>query len=260
MSSIVCPICAHDDQIQKLSAIASSGTATGSFSGPTGGVTYSNKQWGTFGGYSHLTGQTATKLAQMLEPPRKPTPSTFSMFPGTCLTVVVVLIGAAITTVTLIENSIPTALLFLVLTAAISAFLARGSENQRKAFEAEHLKENQLALDRYQIAVALYDRSYYCFRDDQVFDPETGKHCAPQNLAEFLFPPENRPENTALPIAAEPTKPIRGFDNTPERVSRLGAQVFICPKCGTMNSLVVFHCEKCGTGLERVQPISNPYV
>ena len=32
-----------------------------------------------------------------------------------------------------------------------------------------------------------YDRGYCCSRDDHVFDPETGSHCAPQDLTKFFY-------------------------------------------------------------------------
>lgn len=45
-----------------------------------------------------------------------------------------------------------------------------------------------------------------------------------------------------------------------KRVEKLGIEVTTCPKCGTLNSLVLIHCEKCHTNLSKVKPIRNPYL
>lgn len=76
--SITCPVCNKDDVIQKVAAIIVSGRASGTFSGPSGGVTYSDGKWGTVGGYSVLSGQTTTELAQLLAIPKKPKEHAFS--------------------------------------------------------------------------------------------------------------------------------------------------------------------------------------
>ncbi|GAB4574703.1 MAG: hypothetical protein Kow0077_22600 [Anaerolineae bacterium] len=36
---------------------------------------------------------------------------------------------------------------------------------------------------------------YYCFRDDIVFDPETGEWCHPADLHEFLYAGSLSPQN-----------------------------------------------------------------
>ena len=74
---IVCPIDSKDDAIQKVSALVSAGKSTGSFSGPSGGLTRTGEGWGSTVGYTTLRGGTITDLAKMLTPPRKPKQSIY---------------------------------------------------------------------------------------------------------------------------------------------------------------------------------------
>ena len=66
------PICNKDDAIQKLSVIVASENSSGTFSGPSGGVTYVDGKWGSVGGYSSLSGSTMSELARRLAPPPAP--------------------------------------------------------------------------------------------------------------------------------------------------------------------------------------------
>jgi hypothetical protein len=52
--SIVCPVCGKNDAIQKVSGVVASGQASGTFSGPTGGVVNVDGKWGTTGSYTSL--------------------------------------------------------------------------------------------------------------------------------------------------------------------------------------------------------------
>ncbi len=65
----ICPVCGKDDAIQLVSAVVASGQATGTFSGPSGGVAYVGGKWGSVNGYTTLRGGTTSQLAQLLAPP-----------------------------------------------------------------------------------------------------------------------------------------------------------------------------------------------
>jgi hypothetical protein len=195
---IACPVCGQNDQIQKISAIRSSGTATGSFSGPTGGVTYSNKQRGSFGGYSYMSGSTVTALAKMLEPPRSPSRGEAGCIANFGISMLFVLAGAIIAEsmpviavpITQSEGREPEVATIGILMLAVGAFLwwlavrtnRREKAKKQKVFDEAYTHE-KIAWDK---VIAKYDRCYYCFRDDQVFDPETSDHCTPRELATFL--------------------------------------------------------------------------
>jgi len=70
--AIICPQCNNDDSIQRVSAVVAGGTSTGSFSGPSGAITYSDGKVGSVGGYTHLSGSSTTNLANMLKLSPKP--------------------------------------------------------------------------------------------------------------------------------------------------------------------------------------------
>ena len=53
MSPAFCPIDGKDDAIRKVSAVYNEGIASGTFTGPTGGATYSDGKWGVAGGIAY---------------------------------------------------------------------------------------------------------------------------------------------------------------------------------------------------------------
>jgi hypothetical protein len=167
---IVCPVCGQIDQLQKVSAIRNTGITTGSFSGSTGE-------------YSTLRASASTQLAQLLEPPQKPSPE-FRWQVGCmvfCGLGTLVGVGIAIL-IPPQEEFFPRyfvvvfyGLLFLWL---YSGFRKTTRRNQEK-LPGELVKWTK--------QIQIYDRLYYCFRDDQVFDPETDKHYPPQDLTKILY-------------------------------------------------------------------------
>jgi len=75
----VCPMCGKNDTIYKVSGVVTSGQASGTFSGPSGGVVNVGGQWGTTGSYTTLSGSTATNLAALLTPPSEPKKRAFGL-------------------------------------------------------------------------------------------------------------------------------------------------------------------------------------
>jgi hypothetical protein len=75
----VCPVCGKNDTIYKVSGVVTSGQASGTFSGPSGGVVNVGGQWGTTGSYTTLSGSTATNLAALLTPPSEPKKRAFGL-------------------------------------------------------------------------------------------------------------------------------------------------------------------------------------
>jgi hypothetical protein len=68
----VCPKCQKDDRIARLPAIIQAGRASGSYAGPSGGVTHSDGKFGGVGGWTTLQGSITTDLARVLAPPVEP--------------------------------------------------------------------------------------------------------------------------------------------------------------------------------------------
>ena len=70
--SLICPVCQRDDLIQKVTAIVSSGTFTGSFIGPTSSIGQTGDTLSTGFGITSVSGSTQSNLAKQLASPPKP--------------------------------------------------------------------------------------------------------------------------------------------------------------------------------------------
>lgn len=181
---IICPVCGKNDAIQKVSGVVASGTASGTFSGPSGGVVNIDGEWGATGGYATLSGATASNLAYLLTPPQEPKKRAF----GWLVTVVIwyfcgafALAGAVYSVIFLAQGK-PGDMLGLSLLMAVGIaglWWYFRKHNERKA---EYPTE-KLAWDK---AMARWGTSYFYSRDDVVFDPATGETCRPQEMKQFL--------------------------------------------------------------------------
>jgi hypothetical protein len=173
---IVCPKCSKDDAIEKLSSVASSGEAS------------------TYGSSS-----TEAVLARKLSPPQEP------KRPGeSCavyvflalglwgLALVLIVVGIFLFVVAAIDSS-PEFGRFVALVALGPGSIIIGiamipggilllTRTQRAA-KARYGEKKPA----WQKATVIYDRSYYCFRDDIVFDPETGRTADPSRFHSFLY-------------------------------------------------------------------------
>jgi hypothetical protein len=193
---IACPKCGNAEKSQKVSGIVAAGTGSGSYSGPTGGVTYSDGQWGTVGGYTTLSGQHSTTLAQLLSPPDVPKKS------STCLPVAVVgcLLYSAIPvglgfimsimspltkqlsvvpsdTTCLLGVAIPLGGI-IIATVLLLRYGQWAGQDATKHYEAAHT--------RWSSAMERWSRLYYCSRDDLVYDPETGESFPPGATGRYV--------------------------------------------------------------------------
>ena len=167
-TSFLCPVCGKDDAIQKVSAIVASGRASGTLSGPSGGAAYVGGKWGITGGYTTLSGSMATELAQKLAPPSEPSRGRgvlASLFIG----------GGIFEIVIALSTEEIWILPIGIVTIAIGAILL-----------ILYFKEKPKIEERFVKAKSKWARLYYCFRDDIVFDPQTGETCHPDNLGKFL--------------------------------------------------------------------------
>mgnify|MGYP001205155006 CR=1 FL=1 len=208
MSGVVCPQCGHDDRIQKVQAAVVGGISEMRSSGGFGGITYSGDQWGTFGGSSATRGTASTLLAQRLMPPDEPKvrylgrwawsfmPESFhewyhfkieplwngcGLIAFSVLSILLVLgaVGGLIS-----GNSGGAASVFCG--AAFCGVFALYISRRRGSYSKE---KERLAAERalWEQAMSRWAGLYYCFRDDIVFDPETGEWCHPADLHEFLY-------------------------------------------------------------------------
>lgn len=199
----VCPECHKDDAIQKVTSITAAGEASGTFSGPSVGLTRVDGKWGTTGGYTTLSGHTTTELARMLQPPVEPAKPGGIGCAGVLFFIAVSIMFATIGGAGLVigfialsdsgESAVVRILVFLLLLGC-AAFGFFGLFQAIKYFGKDDQKKKETSAARYatekpawDAAMRRYTRSYYCFRDDIVFDPETAASCNPVQLAEYLY-------------------------------------------------------------------------
>jgi len=187
----VCPTCQKDDCISRVSAVVSSGQASGRFSGPSGGLVYAGGQVGVAGGFTTLFGGTVTQLAAKLAPPNvPPSPSGFGELLVVGLMCLAVVIAPLIVASSVRDSMTrgpegwqgswspeptPAAKRASVI-AGITTFVVVlvgvffGSKQVWKGHtDAVNRWEAQRA--RHQTAVAVWHKLYYCSRDHVVFEP-----------------------------------------------------------------------------------------
>ena len=175
---IICPIGDKDDAIQKVSSIVSSGTATGSFSGPSGSAVHIDGKWGYSGGYTTLHGGTITNLAKKLSPPEKPKLEGLGclwipiIYPG------VILAGAMpfmvlTAIIKLIFNIDPDSPISLVFTIPFGLFIALSFIKHFSSLDRKRKDESKIKIQKWEDSFKKWDELYYCFKHDAVFDPST---------------------------------------------------------------------------------------
>lgn len=208
MSGVVCPQCGHDDRIQKVQAAVVGGISEVRSSGGFGGVTYSGGQWGAFGGPSATSGTASTLLAQRLMPPDEPKvrlpwyrrawlmPEGFNewlyfkigpLWDGCSLIALSVLsillvLGAVVGLISGDSGGAANVFCGAVFCGLFALYISRRRGSYSK--EKERLAAERVLWEQ---AMARWAGLYYCFRDDIVFDPETGEWCHPADLHEFLY-------------------------------------------------------------------------
>ena len=192
--SIACPIDSKDDTIQKVSAVVSGGQAKGTFSGPTGGVTYSDGKWGSVGGFSVLSGSSSTELAELLSPPPQPYQDkawwvqhgcgTFLIVMGVLAAIVIPASGAGDPTTSIFERFLIASVMGGLWVGLGLLFRAWGGR-QKKVSDEKYSKE----MNAWSTAMNRWSHLYYCYKHDIVFDPENGEQCEPAKLKEFINKP-----------------------------------------------------------------------
>jgi hypothetical protein len=180
----LCPVCKKDDKIENVKSIVQSGTLSGSMSGPTGGITYSDQKLEYTGGYETLRGSWSTALAQTLAAPSKLEPKrtcSQKFFLGFCwfnlFGDMVAFLSFGIAT-----TWIPMILMLAIWITAIS-LLSRNTEANNKWNKEEFPK----LYSEWERKMTVYKGLYYCHRDGVVFDPVIDKYMSPENIASLLL-------------------------------------------------------------------------
>lgn len=202
----VCPQCGKDDRIQKVSAIYSAGLTHISLSGPSGAVAMSagSEELTVVGSYTTLHGTAQSALISKLSPPERPSKPLslawlwvvggilgylfWCLVPGPCCAGTPLLLG-------LLGHegiaSSPMSSGLIILLAAILMIIGIGITSALvvKGIRRDRLSQQnyQKAIEEWINAVNVWNRLYYCARDDCVFDPITGISVSVDRMEELLY-------------------------------------------------------------------------
>lgn len=198
--SLACPVDNKDDSIQSLSALVIGGRATGSFSGPSGGVTYIDGKYGYTAGTTQLYGTMTTDLAKALDAPKPPNKMGFWGLVGwSCLFYIsiCIIVGPflvwprfkeAVAKNPEIQKRIFTpglqigCILIMIfgLDPVVWPFLliVKSKIDQRDDYGHRY--------DMWRRAYMTWQKLYYCHRCGVVFNPETSEYFQPDQLRNYL--------------------------------------------------------------------------
>jgi len=207
--SINCPVCNHDDSVQKVSIIVANGRSSGSISGPTESMADHIEKWESVAGVTAMRRSGSIELAKKLSPPIEPIKKGGIGCRGIWtigLTFILFVISIAFVTIILLNlgqlnNLAPNSSLLLVRLAPIIIVVGLGGfffiflpikgifmvwenykVNKRKENE-KYAREKQ----RWDAAMNKWNGAYYCHRDGVVFDNKGITVCRLEQFSELLF-------------------------------------------------------------------------
>lgn len=178
---LACPNCHQVDLVQKVTAVVSGGTGTGTFVG-------SAQLPPTFASGARLEGESSTILSQRLMAPLRPVYQS----PWGCLTVGGIIVAApfifaivAWVISNIIELELPARnLLFLAIWVGGTVLIIWLTRNEASTRRAKYAVE----LPLWEKAIAKWQQLYYCHRCDGVFLPERGARLAPiGSMGAYLY-------------------------------------------------------------------------
>ena len=209
MTQNVCSRCAKDDKFEKISAIVKYGRTSGKYSGPSGGVVYAEGEWGIVGGRPNLDGHSSSDLARLLSPPPKPRMPGNWLLALTSGFLVFAVAGAMMTGLLAYEADQNLASLSrsLLVWGVFIVFLSVTVVAVWTDKRTKNLKSRS-ALSSWKKALNVWDRLYYCFRDDLVVDPQTGTTYRPNELGQVLFKDSARYGTTRPPRGARRVRTV----------------------------------------------------
>lgn len=172
----LCPLCNKDDKIAKISAIVSSQTTH------VTDVAYDY----SLEMFRNRTFDNKSDLARLLTPPRQPRAisgliydliSVYSVALGQILIFFIPFLfgGGAI--------GLFVATIGILLVIALTINKYKKTVSSHKKLQKKYLDE----LSKWKVAMQKWNHSYYCERDDIVFNPETSETTSPTNLTKYLY-------------------------------------------------------------------------
>ena len=176
--SVVCPVCAKDESMQKVSGLVLSGQSSGTFTGA---------------GYAVFDGTVTQNIVRILSAPDEPKEPSRSDITAAWIFMVLGLMWFALFAILLIgrivEGEKPP-INDYVLTLGIGGIgplmgllSLYGSNSRYEAKRSKYEAEKPV----WDATMERWRRLYYCFRDDIVFDPDTGEFSQPSDVRRLLF-------------------------------------------------------------------------
>ncbi len=195
-----CPKCGRNDQVRRVSAIVKSQIQH------LEGTTLTEKYYRNEDGQLHsttesvpFTGKQSSELARQLSPPSKPEKPRglgcllwLGLGSAALLALFLAVNGLAIFSVGLFNPDLEawrftlTSLGCMVTSAVVALSLPFFLHRHKKAI-SEATAKYEKDVSAWGAAMEKYRRSYYCSRDDIVFDPEEGTFCDPSQLTRYLY-------------------------------------------------------------------------
>lgn len=193
--SITCPVDKKDDAIQSLPALVSGGRSSGSFSGPSGGVTYIDGKYGYTSGSTHLYGSLTSDVARALAAPLPPNKLTFWSAVGWSWLLIIslcIVIGPLLVWPCFMESIVKNHEKQKKISFTCIILLCLGFHPLFWPFIPSLINKIDERLDnphRYKLwqeAYTKWERLYYCHRCGIFFNPDTNEHYPPNQLYDYL--------------------------------------------------------------------------
>lgn len=200
-SVLACPFCRQSDRVEKISAIVkhqtqiseSSVPVTRTYSGNDGKVRTSTT-------YEKVVSKTTSSLATSLTPPAKPAipqkPQATLLFFLALADVFVVFYGAYVFLRGLFLSifrgwrwnlQISAEFFYLVAVLSIVVFILWMIYTNDSKKYPQVLEEAQRKLSHWEAAMKNWREAYYCYRDERVFIPGSGKSAPVESLVEYIY-------------------------------------------------------------------------
>ncbi len=174
--AILCPICNENDAIQKLSAIRSSAQSTAWVRGYEGTIT--------------------TEIAELLHPPNPPAEPLLRdpvlWIRKYVYWILVILMPVLVIVILANINTGPASeiILAFAFVCALAYWAWSLRRNIKELESSERLgkmaEARKARAEAWKATMDIWERSYYCFRDDVVFDPVTNNYASPKDLLDLL--------------------------------------------------------------------------
>lgn len=176
--TLACPHCGQLDAVSKLNVVVQSGMSVGGYVGTTTSAGYMAGEHGgplVMSGRSAHSGGSRTILSQRLAPPPRPTYDPTVLWKSWAWSGLAILVGLWLT-------SVHDALFGIPICAVALYYMLK---NYRK--DRESRSWHRKALDQWANEVAVWNRTYYCSRDDLLFIPGGEDPALAEDLRTFLW-------------------------------------------------------------------------